>query len=111
VKIPDDAVIPDGKITHYLLVPKARDDKSQFLAKAGFSQNNPDLLKAAIRVLANHIEAIPDIQNEYGIFFLVIGEITGLDNRQLSVTTVWLQRAIDRKFQFITLKPYNEKKS
>ena len=111
MNIPPDAVIPDGKITHYLLVLKAKDDKSQFLAQAGFTQNNPDLLKAAIRELANNVEAIPDIQNEYGQFFLVIGEITGLGDRQLSVTTVWLQRAIDQKFQFITLKPYKEKKS
>ena len=111
MEIPDDAIIPDGKITHYLLVLKAKDDKSQFLAQAGFTQNNPDLLKTAIRELANNVEAIPDIQNEYGQFFLVIGEITGLGDRQLSVTTVWLQRAIDRKFQFITLKLYKEKKS
>ncbi len=92
MKIPDDAVIPDSKITHYLLVLKAKDDKSQFLAQTGFTQNNPESLKAAIRELANNIEAIPDIQNEYGLFFLVIGKITGLDNRQLSVTSVWLQR-------------------
>ena len=111
MKIPDDAIIPDGKITHYLLVLKAKDDKSQFLAQAGFTQNNPDLLKTAIREVANNVEAIPDIQNEYGQFFLVIGEITGLGDRQLLVTTVWLQRAIDQKFQFITLKPYKEKKS
>ena len=111
MKIPDDAVIPDGKITHYLLALKAKDDKSQFLAQAGFTQDNPDLLKAAIRELANNVEAIPDMQNEYGLFFLVIGEITGTGDRQLAVTTVWLQRAIDRKFQFITLKPYKEKKS
>jgi len=111
VKIPNDAIILDGKITNYLLVLKAKDDKSQYLAQAGFTQNNPDLLKTAIRELANKIEAIPDIQNEYGQFFLVIGEIIGLDNYQLSVTTVWLQRAIDSKFQFITLKPYKEKKS
>ena len=111
MNIPDDAVIPDGKITHYLLVLKAKDDKSQFLAQAGFTQNNLDLLKTAIRELANNVEAIPDIQNEYGQFFLVIGEITGLGDRQLLVTTVWLQRAIDQKFQFITLKPYKEKKS
>ena len=76
-----DAIIPDGKITHYLLVLKAKDDKSQFLAQAGFTQNNPDLLKTAIRELANNVEAIPDIQNEYGQFFLVIGEITGLGDR------------------------------
>ena len=95
MKIPDDAVIPDGKITNYLLVLKAKDDKSQYLAQAGFTQNNPDLLKAAIRELANNVEAIPDIQNEYEQFFLVIGEITGLDDRQLSVTyslTAWSDR-------------------
>ncbi len=86
MKIPDDAVIPDGKITNYLLVLKAKDDKSQFLAQAGFTQNNPDLLRAAIRELANNVEAIPDIQNEYGQFSLVIGEITGLDNCQIIAT-------------------------
>ena len=42
MKIPDDAIIPDGKIIHYLLVLKAKDDKTQFLAQAGFTQNNPD---------------------------------------------------------------------
>jgi len=46
-----------------------------------------------------------------GLFFLIIGEITRQGDRQLSVTTVWLQRAINQKFQFITLKPYKEKKS
>jgi hypothetical protein len=111
MKIPDDAIIPDSKIAHYLLVLKAKDDKSQFLAQAGFTQNNPNLLKAAIRELANNCEAIPDTKNEYGQFFLAIGKITGLDNCQLSVITVWVQRAVDQKFQFITLKPYKEKKS
>jgi hypothetical protein len=40
VNIPEDAVIPDGKITHSLLLLKARDDKSQFLAQAGFNQGS-----------------------------------------------------------------------
>jgi len=105
VKIPNDAIIPEQKITQYLLVFKAKDDKSKFLAQAGFTQENPDLLDTAIRDLANKVEAVVDDQNEYGIFFLVIGEINGTENRKLSVITVWLQRAIDQKFQFITLKP------
>ena len=34
--IPSDAIIADEKITHYLLVPREQDDKSKFLAQAGF---------------------------------------------------------------------------
>jgi len=41
VKIPTDAVIPMEKLTHYLLVFREWDDKSKFLAQAGFTQENP----------------------------------------------------------------------
>ncbi|MGB7376198.1 MAG: hypothetical protein WA959_06460 [Rivularia sp. (in: cyanobacteria)] len=39
------------------------------------------------------------------MFYRVIGELIGINGQNLSVITVWLQRAIDDKFQFITLKP------
>ena len=52
MKIPEDAVIPVEKLTKYLLVPRPWDDKSRFLAQAGFDQSNPDALMAAIRALA-----------------------------------------------------------
>jgi hypothetical protein len=52
VRIPEDLVIPDAKITHYLLVQKARNDKSKFLAQAGFTQENPEVLKSAIQAQA-----------------------------------------------------------
>ena len=47
MKIPDDAVIPVEKLTKYLLVLCPWDDKSRFLAQAGFDQSNPDVLMAA----------------------------------------------------------------
>ncbi|MBD2204797.1 hypothetical protein H6G33_13520 [Calothrix sp. FACHB-1219] len=37
MKIPPDAIIADEKITRYLLVPREQDDKSKFLAQAGFT--------------------------------------------------------------------------
>ena len=37
MKIPNDAIIPDEKLTRHLLVYKARNDKSKFLAQAGFT--------------------------------------------------------------------------
>jgi hypothetical protein len=108
MKIPSDAIIASEKITHYLLTPREQDDKSKFLAQAGFTQDNPELLKAAIRQLADLTPAIQDRDNEYGVFYRVTGELTGLNRRNLAVITVWLQRAIDGKFQFITLKPNKE---
>ena len=108
MKIPDDAIIPDEKLTRYLLIYKARNDKSKFLAQAGFTQDNSELLRAAIQSLTASVEAIADEANEYGVFYRVEGTLIGANGVNLSVVTIWLQRRKDSKFQFITLKPYKE---
>jgi hypothetical protein len=108
VKIPADAIIPNDKLTRYLLVYKARNDKSKFLAQAGFIQENPEALRAAIESLAELVEAVEDGTNEYGIFYRVEGDLNGINGMNLSVVTIWLQRQSDGKFQFVTLKPRKE---
>lgn len=108
MKIPEDAIIPDDKITRYLLVPKARNDKSKFLAQAGFTSENPATLKTAIRALAARSNAVEDEENEYGVFYRVVGTLVGEDGTALSVVTIWLKRPNDGKFYFITLKPLKE---
>jgi hypothetical protein len=108
MKIPDDAAIPNEKLTGYLLVLKARDDKSKFLAQAGFTQTNPEDLKAAIRLLADSVEAVEDRTNEYGVFYQVRGKLIGVNGVSLAVVTIWLLRRVDGQFQFVTLKPNKE---
>lgn len=108
MKIPEDAIIPDDKMTRYLLVPKPRNDKSKFLAQAGFTSEDPEILKAAIRALASRENAVEDEDNEYGTFYRVVGELVGEDGIALSVVTIWLKRPSDGKFYFITLKPLKE---
>lgn len=105
MKIPDNAVIPEEKLTRYLLVPRLKDDKSKYLAQAGFTQANPDDLLTAIRQLIVNNEAIKDNVNEYGVFYLVEGNLQGINNNNLAVVTVWLQSKYDGSFRFITLKP------
>nr|WP_199306916.1 DUF6883 domain-containing protein [Pseudanabaena sp. FACHB-2040] len=91
-----------------MLVLKPRNDKSQFLAQAGFTQANPEALLAAIRVLAASADAVEDSTNEYGTFYQVIGQLIGVNGVNLAVATIWLKRQADGKFQFVTLKPYRE---
>jgi hypothetical protein len=105
VKIPDDAIIPEEKLTRYLLVPRLKDDKSKYLAQAGFTQANSEDLLTAIRQLIVNNEAIEDNVNEYGVFYLVEGTLQGINNNNLAVITVWLQSKYDESFRFITLKP------
>ena len=105
MKIPVDAIIPEPKLTKYLLVFKPRNDKSQFLAQAGFTLDNWLALKTAIQQLNQSVEAQADRTDEYGTFYNVSGELQGVNGIDLSVVTIWLERKSDGKFQFITLLP------
>lgn len=102
--IPPEAVIATDKLTGYLLVARPLDDKSKFLAGAGFTQSNHEILEAAIRNLAMVARAEEDGSNEYGIFWRVAGQLQG-PTGTLQAVTVWLQWHLDGRFRFITLKP------
>jgi len=65
-------------------------------------------MKAAIQVQAVCREAVEDRNNEYGTFYQVKGDLVSPNGVNLSIVTVWLQRRIDGKFQFVTLKPRKE---
>ncbi|WP_066377945.1 DUF6883 domain-containing protein [Anabaena sp. CA = ATCC 33047] len=105
MKIPENIIIPEEKITRYLLVPRIKDDKSKFLAQAGFTQTNPEELLTAIWQLATTHEVVEDITNEYGTFYTIEGNLQGVNGQNLAVITVWLQSKHGGNFRFITLKP------
>ena len=64
MRIPTDSVIPFEKLTRYLLIPRPWDDKSKFLAQAGFSLDDPMALEIAIRRMAGSFDALEDGVNE-----------------------------------------------
>ncbi|MGB3668655.1 MAG: DUF6883 domain-containing protein [Phormidesmis sp.] len=105
IKIPGDVIIPFAKLTRYLLVERARNDKSKFLAQAGFTLNNHEALDSALRKLILSTEAVEDRTDEYGTFYQAIGSLEGVNGVHLDVVTVWLKRRIDQQFQFVTLVP------
>ena len=104
MKLEGEIIIPEAKLTKYLLAPRKEDDKSKFLAQAGFTQANPEQLKQAIILLIQTHKAISDRQNKYGTYYRVEGPLIG-PNGKLAVVTVWIERTIDGKIQFVTLKP------
>ena len=104
MRIPSDATIDEAKFTGYLLVQRPWDDKSGYLRLAGFELKNWHDLRAAIRRLADAIDAIEDGSNEYGTFYRVEGTLEG-PTRNLDVVCIWMKQAIDGRFRFVTLKP------
>ncbi len=107
MKIPIDASIPLAKLTNYLLIPKKQDDKSQFLAQAGFALANPEDLILALRQLTQNTEAVLQKSNLYGRYYQVRGILTGPNRQSIGVVTIWLERT-DGQIQFVTLKPQKE---
>jgi hypothetical protein len=99
VRIPPDAQIDDRKLSDYLLKKLPHDDKSGFLAQAGFDRGHAGELRAAILALCLSADARP-----YGAKWLVSGTITGPNGRELKVKLVWIERP-DGAFHFVTLVP------
>ena len=108
MRIPADAVIAEEKLRFYLLVPRPYDDKSKFLARAGFGPENPKALESAIRELAAREDAVEDGSNEYGMFFRVEGPLTGPEGAAVRIAAIWLRWHIDGSYHFVTLKPTKE---
>ncbi|MDZ4768594.1 MAG: hypothetical protein SGJ24_05655 [Chloroflexota bacterium] len=106
MKIPPNAPIAREKLTQYLLVLQLKNDKSLFLAKAGFTQENPDVLERAIRQQLVEHEAAQDRIDEYGVHFIVTGMLRGTIT--LAVITVWIYEPVLENFRFIMLKPFKE---
>ena len=107
MRIPDDAIIAEDKLTRYLLVPRPWDDKSGFLRRAGFAPDKWMQLRDAIRTLADSAEAVEDGANEYGTFYRVDGPLVG-PAMSPAVSLIWMRRAVDQRFHFVTLKPRRE---
>src|SRR4051812_17499753 len=107
MRIPADAIIADAKLNKYLLVHRTWDDKSSFLLRAGFTAQNWNELRVAIRNLADSAEAVEDGADEYGTFYRVDGQLLG-PTVALSVRLIWMEKKTDERFHFITLKPLKE---
>lgn len=111
MKLPPDAVIAPAKLTKYLLVWRDADDKSKFLAQAGYNLENWQQLETDLRNQILPLEAVPSKEtNRFGDVYEIRGRLTGVNGVNLAVVTIWMIEYETQVSKFITLYPDKEVK-
>ena len=105
MKLPANTVIAPRKFTQYLLRLRQEDDKSQFLALAGYSLANADRLMVDIREQILPLEAELFDDTEYGPKYRIRGTLTGPNGRVLRIMTIWMKENATNQTKFVTLVP------
>lgn len=105
MKLPPDAIIATGKLASYLLRWRKEDDKSAFLALAGYSPDDAERLESDIRdqLLPCHAEPLGD--TEYGPKFRISAALRGPNGRSLQTISIWMTEKATGATKFITLYP------
>lgn len=107
MKLARDSQIAREKITRYLLNPRDEDDKSKFLAQAGYTAAHADKLLEDLRgLLVQEAELIHT--TEYGDKFRIRGTLIGPNGRQLRVVSIWMIEEATGLTKFVTLIPDND---
>lgn len=103
VFLPQGTVIAEEKLTKYLLVPLPKDDKSKFLAQAGYTLDNWQQLKQDLRVqvLSQPAELIET--NRYGKKYAIRACLRGVNEIELNILTIWM--LTNDTTRFVTLVP------
>ncbi|MEM9213708.1 MAG: DUF6883 domain-containing protein [Cyanobacteria bacterium P01_F01_bin.150] len=101
--LPPDAAIPEAKLTQYLLIPLPKDDKSKFLAKAGYTLDNWEKLEEDLQtqVLSQPAELLET--NKYGQKYCIRATLVGENGVELNIKTIWM--VTPTVTRFVTLVP------
>jgi hypothetical protein len=84
MQLPYDAVISPAKLTKYLLIWRDADDKSKFLAQAGYGKENWRQLEIDLRNQILPLEAVPrDEPNQFGDVYEIRGVLRGVNGGRL----------------------------
>ena len=105
MKLPVDTLIARRKVTDYLLAWRLEDDKSAFLARAGYAPQMPDRLLADLRAQLLPLEARLLEKDEYGAKYEIRGKLSGPNGRPLRVVSIWMIEDATGKAKFVTLYP------
>ncbi|MBI4658110.1 MAG: hypothetical protein HY735_04535 [Verrucomicrobia bacterium] len=105
MKLPANTIIAQRKLDEYLLRLRNEDDKSGFLALAGYTVENADRLLRDLRQQLLPLDAELFDQTEYGAKYRIRGTLTGPHGRVLRVLSIWMKEDATGEMKFVTLLP------
>lgn len=105
MRLSSDAVIARAKLTKYLLQWRPENDKSLFLAQAGYTPSEAEQLDKDIRRQLLSLEATFDEATQFGDKYRICGSLTGPNGRKLEVVSIWMVEKATGQSTFITLYP------
>jgi len=108
MNLPPNAIISERKIKDYLLSYRKRNDKSMWLAKAGYNTGNWKRLELDMRQQLLSLEAVLIEENQYGIVYEIIGILEGPNSNRLHVRSIWMKEYVTELTKFITMYPYKD---
>ncbi len=105
MKLPENTLIVSEKLTNYLLASRKRNDKSKWLAGAGYTPENWEMLEADLRnqILSENADSVE--RTEFGQMYEIRGMLVGPNGKSLSVLTVWMTDNETGNTRFITMYP------
>ena len=109
MKLPGDAVISADKLIRYLLAPRSRGDKSQWLALAGYTASNWQTLETDIREQLLPLDVLPEDMTPYGPMVVIRGDLVGPNGRVLRVRSCWMIETTTGQTKLITMFPDKER--
>jgi len=104
---PELAIVPEQKITRYLLNPAhpAGGSKASFFLRFGFTVAEWKRLAEALLHHARENEVTETGKTCHGTRFAVDGPLTAPDGRVLNIRSVWYIRADGGRLRFVTAHP------
>ena len=108
MQLPDlnAAVVPDQKISGYLLAPDhpTGSAKARFFHGLGFRLEQPDRLRQALLQHAS-LEVSSVQATRFGVKYVIEGPIMGPSARVATIRSIWFVEAGDRVPRFTTAYP------
>ena len=102
-----NALIPTEKLTKYLLSqdhPIGR-WKAKFLRSIGFDETNLDVLKDALRSIAENGTIKDTMRTDFGTKYIIEGQITPPHGHVVILCTVWVMEHGEDPPRFVTAYP------
>jgi len=109
MRLPNNTLIDPEKLTGYLLVFKKHNDKSRWLAKAGYTLETWQVLQDDLRKQFKFTDAEFIEITEYGKMYQIKGKLKDPNKIGLCVSTIWIIESNTGISKFVTMYPDKKK--